>query len=122
MVSSWLWVGRKRSRKPHDAAKLPKASTWEERLTYGSSWGMTEEQVKRWSKDVEPRKVVEGGSSNTDEVDSGGMYSEGRMDDDRYRRGAGGSDISTLGGGISMVARGSSSWPATYYARMGEAD
>ena len=104
MVSSRLWVGKKRSGKPHDAAKLPKSSGWEERLTYESSWGMTEEQVKRWSNDMEPKNVVEGRSSKTDEGDLEGMYSEGRTHDDRYRMGATGSDISTSGGGMSMVA------------------
>ena len=98
-----------RSRKPHDAAKLPKSSVWEERHIYGSSRGMTEEQVKRWSKHEEPKNFAEGESSKTNGVDSEGMYSEGRADDDRYRRGAAGSDISTSGGGMSMVAGGSSS-------------
>ena len=97
------------SRRPYDAAKLPKSSVWEERCTYGSSRGMTDEQVKRWSKHEEPKNVSEGGSSRTDGVDSEGMYYDGRVDDDRYRRGVAGSDISTSGGGMSMVAGGSSS-------------
>ena len=58
--------------------------------------------------------MAEWGSSKTDGVDSKGMYSEGRADDDRYRRGAAGSDISTSGGGMSMVAGGSSSRPDAY--------
>ena len=98
-------------RKPHDAVKLPKSSAWEERHTHGSSRGMTEEQVKIWSKHVEPKNVAEGESSKIDGVDSEGMYFEGRTDDDRYRRGAAGFVISTSGGGMSMVAGGSSSWP-----------
>lgn len=64
---------------------------------------------KKWSKCEEPEKVSEGGSSRTNGVDSEGMYSKGRADDDRYRRGAAGSDISTSGGGMSMVVGGSSS-------------
>ena len=114
MVSAWLWGERERSRKPHDAAKLPKSSAWEERSTYGSSRGLTEEQVRRWSKHVEPTNVVEGGSIETDGVDSEEMYSEVHANDDRYRRGEVGSDISTLGGGMSMVAGGSSSKPDAY--------
>ena len=70
---------------------------------------MTEEQVKRWSKHKESKDVAEGESSKTYGVDSVGMYSEGRADENRYRRGEAGSDISTSGGGISMVAGGSSS-------------
>ena len=97
MVSSWLWEERERSRKPHDAAKLPKSLAWEERRTYGSSRGMTEEQVKIWSKHVEPKNVAEGESSKIDGVDSEGIYSEVCADDDRYRREAVGSYISTLG-------------------------
>ena len=73
MVSSWLWEGSGRSRKPYDAAKLPKSSSWEGRHTYGSSRGMTEEQVKIWSKDVEPKNVAEGESSKTDGVDLEGI-------------------------------------------------
>ena len=103
-----------RSRKPHDAAKLPKSSVWEERRTYGSSGGMIEERVKRSSKQEESKNVVEGESRKTDGVDSEGMYSEGRVDDDRYRRGAAGSDISTSGGGMLMVVGVSSSRPDTY--------
>ena len=68
---------------------------------------MTEEQVKIWSKHEEPKNVAEGESSEIDGVDSKGMYSEGRADDDRYRRGVADSDISTSGGGMSMVAGGS---------------
>ena len=75
-------------RRPYDVAKLPKSSVWEERCRYGSSRGMTEEQVKIWSKHEEPENVSEGGSRRTDGVDSEGMYSEGRVNDDRYRRGA----------------------------------
>ena len=75
---------------------------------------MTEEQVKTWSKHEEPENVSEGGSSRTDGVDSEGMYSEGHADDDRYRRGATNSDISTSGGGMLMVAGGSSSRPDAY--------
>ena len=45
---------------------------------------MTEEQVKIWSKHVEPKNVAEGESSKTDGVDSEGMYFEGRAEDDRY--------------------------------------
>ena len=70
---------------------------------------MTEEKEKIWSKHKEPKKVAEGGSSKTDGVDLDGMYSEGCVDDDRYKRGAADSDISTSGGGMSMVAGGSSS-------------
>ena len=44
---------------------------------------MIEEQVKRWSKDVEPKNVAEGRSSKTEGGDSEGMYSDGHMDDDR---------------------------------------
>ena len=102
------------SRKLDDIAKLPKSSVWEERRTYGSSRGMTEEQVKRWSKHEEPKNDGEGGASEIDGVDSGGMYSEGWAEDDRYRRGAVDSDISTSGGGMSMVAGGSSSKPDAY--------
>ena len=69
-------------RKPHDAAKLPRSSAWEERRTYESSWGMTEEQVKIWSNDVEPKNVADGRSRKTG-GDSEGIYSEGRTDDDR---------------------------------------
>ena len=83
MVSSRLWVGKKRSGKPHDAAKIPKSSAWEERLTYESSWGMTEEQVNRWSKDVEPKVVAEGGSSKIRGEDSKGIFSKVLTDDDR---------------------------------------
>ena len=50
------------------------------------------------------------------------MYYEGQTDDDRYRRGVAGSDISTSRGGMSMVAGGSSSWHDAYCARIGEAD
>ena len=75
---------------------------------------MIEEQVKRWSKHEEPVKVSEGGSSRIDVVDSEGMYSEGCADDDKYRSGATGFEISTSGGGISMVAGGSSSKPDAY--------
>ena len=75
---------------------------------------MTEEQVKIWSKHEEPKNVAEGESTKTGGVDSEGMYSEGHADDDRYRRGAVGSDISTSGGGNSMVAGGSSSRPDAY--------
>ena len=53
--------------------------------------------------------MSEGGSSRTDGVDLEGMYFDGHVDDDWYRRGAAGSNISTLGGGMSMVAGGSSS-------------
>ena len=88
------------SRRPYDAAKLPKSSVWEERHIYGSSRGMTEEQVKIWSKHEEPENVFEGGSSGTDGVDSEGMYFDGRADDDRYRSGAADFDISTSGGGM----------------------
>ena len=58
--------------------------------------------------------MVEGGSSKIDGVDSEGMYSEGCADDDSYKRGATDSDISTSGGGMSMVAGGSSSKLDTY--------
>ena len=54
-----------------------------ERLTYGSSWGMTEEQVNKWSRDVEPRVVVEGGSSKTTGDDLEGMFLKGLKDDDK---------------------------------------
>ena len=91
-------MGKKRSGKPHEAAKLPKSSACEERLTYESSWGMTEEEVKIWSNDVEPKNVAKGRSRKTDGGDSEGMYSEGRTHDDRYRMGAAGSVISTSGG------------------------
>ena len=64
---------------------------------------MKEEQVKIWSKHEEPENVSEGGLSKIDGVDSEGMYSDGCTDDDRYRRGAVDSDISTSGGGMSMV-------------------
>ena len=102
------------SRRPYDATKVPKSSVWEDMRRYDSSWGMTEEQVKIWSKHEEPENVFEGGSSGTDGVDSEGMYYKGCANDDRYRRAATGSDISTFGGGISMVAGGSSSKPDTY--------
>ena len=107
-------MGRKRSGKPHDAAKLPKSLVWEERLTYESSWEMTEEQVKIWSNNVEPKNFAEGESSKTNGVDSEAIYSEGHADDDRYRRGAAGFDISTSGGGMSMVAGGSVSRTDAY--------
>ena len=97
------------SRRLYDAAKIPKSPVWEERHRYGSSRGMTEQQVKIWSKHEEPEKVSEGVSRRTDGVDSEGMYFDGRADDDRYRSGAADSDISTSGGGMSMVAGGSSS-------------
>ena len=102
------------SRRSYDATKVPKSSVWEERHRYRSSQGMTEEQVKTWLKHEEPEKVSEGGSSRTDGVDLEGMYSEGRADDDRYRRGAASSDISTSGGGISMVVGGSLSRSDAY--------
>ena len=70
---------------------------------------MTEEQEKRWSKHKEPEKVAEGGSSETDGVDSEEMYSKECVDDDRYKRAAADSDISTSRRGMSMVAGGSSS-------------
>ena len=110
------------SRELYDATNIPKSIVREERRTYGSSGGMTEEQVKRWSKQEEPKNVAEGQSSKTDRVDSEGMYSDGRADDDRYRRGAADSEISTSGGGMSMVAGGFSSWRDAYCMRMGEAD
>ena len=109
-------------RGPYNTAKRLKSTVWEERHRYGSSRGMTEEQVKRWSKHEEPEHVSEGGLSRIYGVDSKGMYSEGRADDDRYRRGAEDFKISTSGGGMSMVAGGSSSRPDAYWARMGEAD
>ena len=93
--------------KPYDATKVPKSLVWEERRRYGSSQGMTEERGKIWSKHEEPESVSEGESSRTDGVDSEGMYSHGCADDDRYRRGAAGSEISTSGGGMSMVEGGS---------------
>ena len=44
---------------------------------------MTEEQMNIWSKDVEPRVVAEGGSSEQSGEESEGMFFEGLMDDDR---------------------------------------
>ena len=44
---------------------------------------MTEEQINRWSKDVKPRVVAEGGSSETTGEDSKGMFSKGLTEDDR---------------------------------------
>ena len=44
---------------------------------------MTEEQINRWLKDVKPRVVAEGGSSEPSGEESEGMFSEGFMDDDR---------------------------------------
>ena len=52
-------------------------------LTYGSSRGMTKEQINRWSKDVEPKVVAEGGLSETTREESEGIFPEGLMDDDR---------------------------------------
>lgn len=75
---------------------------------------MTKEQVKIWSKHVEPKNVAEGESRKTDGVDLEGMYFEGHTDDDRYRRGEASSDISTSGGWMSMVAGGSSIKPDAY--------
>ena len=69
--------------KPHDAENLLKSSVGEERLTYGSSRGMIEEQGNKWLKDVEPRVVAEGGSSETTGEDSRGMCSKGLTEDDR---------------------------------------
>ena len=45
--------------------------------------GKTEEQVNKWSNDVETRVVGEGRSSETIGDDSEGMFPEGLMDDDR---------------------------------------
>ena len=109
MGASGLWKERERWWKPQEAAKLPRSLVEEERCTYGSLGERTEEQVKRWSKHKELEKVAKGGSSETDGVDSEGMYSEGCADDDRYKRGAADSDISTSRGGMSMVTGGSSS-------------
>ena len=95
------------SRRPYDAAKVSKSSVWEEMHKYGSSRGMTKEQVKIWSKYEEP--VSGGESSRIGGVGSEGMYSGECADDDTYSREAAGSDISTSGGGMSMVAGGSSS-------------
>ena len=67
----------------HDAEKLPKSSVGEERLAYGSSWGMTEEQGNKWLKYGEPRVVAEGGSSETTGEDSRGICSKGLTEDDR---------------------------------------
>ena len=104
-------LGEERGRwwKPQEAAKLPRSSFMEERRINGSSGEMTEEQVKRWSKHEEPKNGAEGGSDETDGVDTEGMYSEGWADDDRYKRGAAYSDISTSRGGMLTVAGGSSS-------------
>ena len=44
---------------------------------------MTEEQVNKWSKYVEPRVLSEGGSSETTGDDSEGIFPEGLTDDDR---------------------------------------
>ena len=68
---------------------------------------MTEEQVTRWSKCDESKNGAEGGLGETGGVDMEGMYSEGWVDDDRYKRGAADLDISTTRGGMSMVAGGS---------------
>ena len=81
------------SKRPDEAAKVPKSSVWEEMHRYFSSRGMIEEQVKIWSKYKE--RVYGGESSRIGGVGSEGMYSGERTDDDRYRRGAAGSDIST---------------------------
>ena len=84
------------------------------KCTYGSLGEMKEEQVKRWLKHKEPEKVVERGSIEIDGVDSEGMYSDGCADDERYKKGAANSYISTSGGGMSKVAGGSSSKLDTY--------
>ena len=94
---------------PQEAAKLSRSSFMEERRRNESSGGMTEEQVKRWSKHEEPRHGAEGGSDEKRGVDTEGMYSEGWAKDDRCKRGAADSDISTSGGGITMGAEISSS-------------
>ena len=86
MELSRVWVEKRGSRvegTPHDAEKLPKSSIGEERFTYRSSWGMTEEQGNKWLKYGEPRVVVEGGSSKTTGGDSRGMCSKGLTEDDR---------------------------------------
>ena len=44
---------------------------------------MTEEQINRRSKYVEPRVVAEGGSSETTGEESEGIFPEGLMEDDR---------------------------------------
>ena len=109
-------LGEERGRwwKPQEAAKLPRSLFMVERRKNGSSGEMTEEHVKRWSKHGEPKNGAEGGSDEKGGVDMEGMYSEGWSDDDRYKRGAVDSDISTLGGGMLMVAGGSSCKPDAY--------
>ena len=44
---------------------------------------MTEEQGNEWLKDVEPKVVAEGGSSETTGEDSRGVFSKGLTEDDR---------------------------------------
>ena len=102
-------LGEERGRwwKPQEAAKLPRSSFMGERCRNGSSGEMTKEQVKIWSKHEEPKNGAEGGSKEKGGVDTEGMYSKGWADDDRYKRGVADSDISTSGGGMSMVAGGS---------------
>ena len=109
MGVSGQWGGRERWWKPQEAAKLPRSSFMEERCRNGLLGEMTEEKVKIWSKHEEPKNGAEGGSEEKGGVDTEGMFSEGWTDDDRYKRGAADSDISTSGGGMSMVAGGSSS-------------
>ena len=63
--------------------KLLDSSSWEERFTCASSWGVMEEQMDEGSIDVEPRVSVEGRLGETEGEVPKGSSTMDLIDDDR---------------------------------------